>query len=80
VTAAWLLLNYVLVIATGSLRPGLFASLSIAFGCVFVVHKRYWRVEPGFFRLNFGAIVCFVLGIGLLGISSLLDPITAWDA
>lgn len=80
ISASWLLLDYLLVIALGSLEPEMFVSLAVVCFCAIIFYMRYGRGDSDLSRFDFGAALCFFVVLGLLAASTLLMPLTAWDA
>ena len=80
VTASWLLVDYFLVVALGSLEPAMFTSVAIVCCCAIIVYMRYGRAHSAPSRFDFGAEFCCFAVLGLLAASTLLVPLTAWDA
>jgi hypothetical protein len=80
VSAAGLLLSYLVVVAIRSLWAGMLAELAIALGFVVVLAVRYRREVALSLPLGSRASLVFTLVLGLLAIATLLEPITAWDA
>lgn len=80
VSASGLLLNYLVVVAVGSLRSDMLLELAIACCCAMVILAREGRGAVDALRLGLSTTVCFVLVLGLLGAAILLEPVTAWDA
>lgn len=80
VSVAALLLNYLLVVAIGSLRTEMFAGLAIACCCIIVIAVTYRRSAAYSLRLGWGAALCFVLVLSLFGAATLLEPVEAYDA
>lgn len=80
VSASGLLLNYLVVVAIGSLRSDMLLELAIACCCAIVILLRHGREAVDALRLGWSATFCLVLILGLLGSAILLEPVTAWDA
>jgi hypothetical protein len=58
----------------------MFASLAVVCICVIIFYMWYGRGDSDLSRFDFGASLCFFVVLGLLAASTLLVPLTAWDA
>jgi hypothetical protein len=80
VSAAGLLLSYLVVVAIRSLWAGMLAELAIALCFVVVLAVRYRHDGAFSLRLGSSESLIFILVLGLLGAGTLLEPVADWDA
>ena len=75
-----LLLNYLLIVAVGSLWAAMIAALVIAFCSLVLISIRCGRAAANYLRLGTGPTLCFGLVMAVLGTAVLLEPLADWDA